>query len=416
MSAGGIREGLRLLRRANFAKLFTAYLITHTGSAMAPIAIAFGVLELTGSTRTAAYVVAAPVAAMIIIVLVGGTLADRSSRQRIMVRADLVSAVAQAVIATLFISGEATVPLLILLMLINGSAVAFHAPASIGFIPQAVAAHELQAANSLLGAARSTATTIGAALAGVLVATVGAGMTLAIDAVSFALAAWLIGSLRVTAQVKPEAATVLKDLRLGWREFVRHQWLWTIVLQFAVIVAGIEAVFSLIGPATARDALDGPRDWGFIMACFGAGTIVGGLVSLRLRIQRPMWVASWLVFLWAPLPLALSIPLPVSLIALTALVNGIAAQMFAVLWNTTLHTQIPPHLLSRVSAYDHLGSIALAPLGVVAAGILYEVIGGPATLWLIALIIIVPTALVLLVPGVRHLRAIHPTVDPQIEL
>lgn len=120
-----------------------------------------------------------------------------------------------------------------------------------------------------------------------------------------------------------------------------------------------------------------------------------------------MWVASWLVFLWAPLPLALSIPLPVLLLAFIAFVNGIASQMFGVLWNTTLHTQIPAQLLSRVSAYDHLGSIALAPLGVVAAGVLYEVIGGPATLWFAALLIIVPTALVLLVPGVRNLRAVQ---------
>ncbi len=407
MSAGGVREGLALLRRPNFAKLFVAYLITHTGSAMAPIAIAFGVLELTGSTSTAAYVIAAPVVAMIVILLVGGTLADRSSRQRIMVWADIVSALAQACIAALFITGQATVPLLIALMLINGSAVAFHAPSSVGFIPQVVAAHELQAANSLLGTARSSAVTLGAALAGVLVATLGPGITLAVDAASFVVAAWLIGSLRVRDQAKTEHATILEDLRLGWREFIAHQWLWTIVLQFAVIVAGIEAVFALIGPATARDVLGGPRDWGFIMACFGGGTIVGGLLSMRIRAQRPMWVASWLVFLWAPLPLALSVPLPVIWIALTAFDNGIAAQMFGVLWNTTMHTQIPAQLLSRVSAYDHLGSIALAPMGVVAAGVLYEVIGGPATLWLVALVIIVPTVLVLLVPGVRSLRAIQ---------
>ena len=405
MPAGGVRDGLLLLRRRTFAKLFAAYLITHTGSAMAPIAIAFGVLELTGSTGTAAYVVAAPVAAMIIILLVGGTLADRSSRQRIMVGADIICALAQAGIAMLFITGQATVPLLIALMLVNGSAAAFHAPSAIGFIPQVVATHELQSANSLLGTARSSAITLGAALAGVLVATLGAGITLAVDAASFALAAWLIASLQVRDQTRTERATILEDLRLGWHEFIAHQWLWTIVLQFAVIVAGIEAVFSLIGPATARDVLGGPKDWGFIMACFGGGTIVGGLLSMRIRVERPMWVASWLVFLWAPLPLALAVPLPVILIALTALINGIAAQMFGVLWNTTLHTQIPAQLLSRVSAYDHLGSIALAPMGVIAAGILYEVIGGQATLWLTALVIILPTALVLLVPGVRNLRS-----------
>jgi len=401
---------LRLLRRPNFAKLFTAYLITHTGSAMAPIAIAFGVLELTGSTSTAAYVIAAPVVAQVIILLVRGAIADRTSRQHVMVCADVLSAAAQLTIATLFITGAATVPLLVALMLANGAAIAFHQPAAMGFIPQVVAAHELQPANALLGAARSSAFMVGAALAGVLVATVGAGPTLAIDGASFALAALLIASLRVRAQEKTEQAGILEDLRLGWREFTAHQWLWTIVLQFSILVAGLEAVFGLIGPATARDVLGGPRDWGVIMACYGAGTILGGLAALRMRVERPMWVASLSVFFWAPLPLALSIPLELQWLMLAAFVHGITGQIFGVLWSTTLQTQIPSHLLSRVAAYDHLGSVVLAPLGVVAAGILYEDIGGPKTLWIAAATVIVPTALVLFVPGVRNLRTRHPVV------
>jgi len=412
-----VRDGFALLRQRDFARLFAAYLVTHTGSAMAPIAIAFGVLDLTGSTRSGALVVAAPVVAQILILLIGGALADRTSRQRILVRADVVAAVSQACVAGLFLSGTARLPLLIGLALVNGAAFAFHQPAAVGFIPQVVDRSQLQAANALLGAARSGALMFGAALAGVLVAALGAGPTLALDALSFAVAARLIARIapRAVAPVGSAAASdagtdgeptsLLHDLRVGFREFTAHAWLWTIVLQFSVLVMGVEALFGLIGPATARDVLGGPRDWGFIMGAFGAGTIAGGALTLRLRIERPMLVATSTIFLWAPLPMLLAVSAGLPLLLLAAFVMGTAAQTFSVLWYTTMHTEIPPDRLSRVSAYDHLGSVALAPLGVVVAGFLYEAIGGPRTLALIVAMIVVPTVLVLCVPGVRRLRS-----------
>ncbi len=149
--ASPIREGLALLRQRDFARLFSAYLITHTGSAMAPIALAFGVLELTGSTRDAAWVVAAPVTAQILILMVGGAMADRTSRQRILVRADAVSALSQGIVALLFFAGAARLPLLVGFMLINGGAIAFHQPAAVGFIPQVVAPADIHAANPGVG-------------------------------------------------------------------------------------------------------------------------------------------------------------------------------------------------------------------------------------------------------------------------
>ena len=195
-----VREGLKLLKEPNFAKLFTANLITFTGSAMAPIAIAFGVLDLTGSTRTSSFVLATPVVAQIIVLMIGGAVADRTSRQKVMVIADCMSALSQGTVAALFLTGTATVPLLIALMLLNGVCIAFHSPSAMGFIPQVVPQDKLQAANALLGAARNGAMMMGAALAGILVAAFGAGIALALDAVSFAFAAYLLASLRVRAR------------------------------------------------------------------------------------------------------------------------------------------------------------------------------------------------------------------------
>ncbi|MDA9050404.1 MFS transporter [Pseudomonadales bacterium] len=408
MTHSPIRAGLRLLKQPDFAKLFSAYLISYAGNAMAPIAMAFGVLALTGSTRDAAFVIAAPTAAQVLVLLFGGVIADRTSRQRTIVVADTLAVISQLIIAGLFLSGQASVAALTVFMLVNGIAMALHLPASTGMIPQIVAPADLQAANALLGTARSASITLGAALAGILVAWLGAGWAIAIDALSFAIAALLIASLRPKPQALTEQATLIQDLILGWREFTRHQWLWTIVLQFSLVIAAFEGVLGLLGPAVARDTLGGPVAWGLIAASFGFGTLAGGIIALKMTIARPMLVASLSVLTFSFIPLALAVPLPVSLICFAASITGIGGQLFGVLWHTTLQQRIPSHLLSRVSAYDHLGSIILAPMGIILAGVLYETLGPRTTLLLSAATIILPTIAVLFVREVRELKRQHP--------
>ncbi len=396
-----LRAGLGLLRAPNVQRLFIAYLITYSGTAMAPIAMAFGVLELTGSTRDASIVIAAPTAASIVVLLFGGVIADRVSRQRVIVAAELVAMGAQLVLGYLFLSETASIPLLTTFMLVNGVAMAFHAPAVAGLIVQLVDKQDLQATNAILGIARNSATIGGAALGGMLVALVGAGWTLLADAATFAVSALLVAGLTPRAQRPPEAASLLEDLRLGWREFTRHTWLWTIVLQFSLVVAAIDATFGLLGPAVARDALGGPTHWGFIMAGFGLGTLGGGLLAIRLQPVHPMLLGSCLVFVFAGIPMTLAVPLHTSWIIVAAVAGGFAGQIFGVLWYTTLQRKVPSELLSRVSAYDHMGSIVLAPLGIVVGGILYEALGPRATLLIAAAAIIVPTLAVLCVRDVR---------------
>lgn len=401
MKNRSIREGLRLLRKPDIRKLFIAYLISYTGTAMAPIAMAFGVLELTGSTSDSGIVIAAPTLASIVVLLLGGVLADRTSRQRLMVFAELLAMLAQLAIALLFLMEIATVPVLVLLALINGVAIALNIPAATGMVTQLVEKDELQGLNALLGIARNGAITGGAALGGLLVASFGAGITLMLDALSFGLSALLVVSLKPASQTAPEKASFIHDLRLGWKEFTSHTWLWVIVLQFAFVVAALESVIGLLGPAITRNQMGGAADWGFIAASLGAGTLVGGLLAMKINAKYPMRFGTFCVFLLSGIPLALAVPLSVTAIACTAFLAGAGIQIFAVIWYTTLQTKVPNHMLSRVSAYDHLGSIALAPVGIVIAGFLFEKIGAQATLIFAALTIILPTALVL---GVRDVR------------
>jgi len=397
------RDGLALLRHPNVGRMFTAYLISYSGSAMAPIAMAFGVLHLTGSTADASFVIAAPTLASIGVMLIGGAVADRYSRHRTLYLSDLLSMASQLTMGWLFLSGQATVPLLTLLMLVNGVAVAFHQPAAGGFIIQLVEPKDLQATNALLGTARNGAVAGGAALGGILVATIGAGPTLLVDAVSFAVSAALIFSVRPREQKRSENTSMFEDLVLGWREFTSHTWLWTIVCQFSLVVAAYEAVLGLVGPAVAREQMGGAEDWGFIVSGFGVGTLVGGLIAMRIMPKHPMRFATVCVFFFVLLHLALALPPPVWLATLAAFIGGVAGQIFGVLWYTTLQRKVPGEMLSRVSAYDHLGSISLAPLGIVAGGYLFEALGFRTTLVIAALTVIVPTALVLCVRDVREM-------------
>jgi len=338
------------MRQRDVRRLSIAYLVTYSGTAMAPIAMAFGVLELTGSTRDTGVVIAAPTLASIAILLIGGVLADRTSRQRLIVLAESLAMIVQLTIALLFLTGTATVPVLTLLMLVNGAAMALNAPASMGLIVQIVDREDLQTVNALVSTARNSALVVGAALGGILVAAFGAGIAILIDGLSFGVSALLVASMRPRIQAPVGSVSFLQDVRLGWREFTSHTWLWVIVLQFSLVVATWESIFGLIGPAVAREQMNGARDWGYIAASFGLGTLLGGLASLKVKVRYPMRVATLSTFVFCALPLSLAVPLSVPLVALTGILQGMAGQLFVVLWNTTLQTKVPANMLSRVRA------------------------------------------------------------------
>jgi predicted MFS family arabinose efflux permease len=372
---------------------------------MTPVAVPFAVLEnLGGTSLEVGYVAAAGALAQILVQLFGGALADRGSRQRQMVGADALAALTQGAFAALLLAGAASLQAAVALQALIGVSFALHWPAAVGLVPLVAPRDRLQPANALLALAHSTALGLGAASGGLLVAGFGAGVALAVDAASFAASALLVAGVRAAPQPRSAAASLFAELRAGWSEFVAHRWLWTIVLQFTVMTTGWFGTYAVVGPIVAKQALGGAEAWGAIAAGHGFGLVAGGALMLRVRFERPMLAATLACFANAALPLLLFAPAALAWIALGAFAIGIAQEVFNVLWNTALHTHVDPAALSRVSAYDVVGSIALVPLGEVLAGLSVEAIGPPATLLWASAAIIVPTAAVLLVPEVRHLR------------
>jgi hypothetical protein len=155
----------------------------------------------------------------------------------------------------------------------------------------------------------------------------------------------------------------------------------------------------------AKRALGGAAAWGTIASANGFGLIAGGFIALRVRFARPILVATLCCFPFALLPLALMAPQPIATIAAAAFAAGMCGELFGVLWYTALHTHVDPAALSRVSAYDAVGSIALVPLGEVLAGFALDAFGARPTLLGAVAAIVLPTAAVLGVPEVRQLRA-----------
>lgn len=416
-----LRAGFEKLADPSFARLFSARLISAFGSQVALIAIAFGVLGLTGSSAQMALVMGSQTTMQVLMTLFGGALADRWSRKRMLVFGELLAGSSQAIVAVLLLTETAQVWQLMLLMGVNGVAFGLLFPAAVGLVPLVVERDELQSANALIALAQSAAFSLGGGAAAWLVGTagggsnvIGAGWAITVDAATFFLAGGLVSGIVARAQVRDEAAagsSLLRDLREGWREFVSHRWLWTIVTQWSLVLMGYLAGLNIIGPFVADQSLGGPEAWGMVVVALGIGLVLGGLAGMLLRVRRPMLVGSISVFAFA-LPLCgLATGAGVPFLAAGALLAGFGGELFAVLWYTALHTHVAPDKLSRVAAYDQLGSVALAPIGEIGAGFLIGVIGAATTAWIAVGLVVIPTILVLLVPEVRRL----PSVTPKFE-
>jgi predicted MFS family arabinose efflux permease len=411
-----VRPGNRLgpLGERDFRLLFLGRTTSMLGSAFAPIALAFAVIDdLDGSASELGLVLAAIWLPQIVFILIGGVWADRLPRQRVMVGTDLLMAAAQGTVATLLLTGTAEIWHLVVLQLVRGIANAFFFPASTGLVPQVVSPARLQEANALLRLSTSAVMIVGAAAGGLAVGAVGSGWALAFDALTFLGSASFLVRIDIPARARQAGSTMLHELREGWSEFRSRPWLWAIVVQFMFVNGFAHSTFLVLGPIVAKEALGGAEAWGVILACESVGLVVGGLLVLRLRPARILLVATLAIFLMVPVYLLLAEAVPLLLIAAGALVMGIGIEIFGVLWDTSLQQQIPQDRLSRVSSYDALGSFVCIPLGLSIAGPIADALGVEATLLLAGGVIVVATLLVLLVDDVRTLRRRAPQAEAE---
>jgi predicted MFS family arabinose efflux permease len=400
-----------------FWLLATARTVSVAGNGFGRVALAFGVLALPHSgPAELSLVLACQAVPQVILVLFGGVLADRISRGRLMVVAESTAALAWAGLAVAVATRTDALWLVCGLAVIAGAASILFAPALTGVVPELVTPGSLQRANGVIRIGQNIALLAGLGISGVVVAFVGAPWALAVDAASYIVGAVLIALIRVPNPV-PRATTFVRDLREGAKEFFSRQWLWVVVAQFAIVVAALNATVGVLGPLLARESLGGASSWGFIVAAQALGTIVGAGIAIRVRVRRPIRTAVFATFVFAAPILLLALGAPVIWCAAAMLVSGVANDIFGVLWQTTLQTQVPRDALSRVSAYDIFGSICFAPIGLIVAGPVSLAVGVHAALFGCAALVVVASAAALLSPSVRRLtaRPVSPNVGEIVD-
>ncbi|HEY7148100.1 MAG TPA: MFS transporter [Gaiellaceae bacterium] len=394
------------LKERRFRLLWLGQTTSTLGDGLVPVALAFAVIQtLDGSPTDLGIVLAAQTLPVVAFVLAGGVWADRLPRQMVMLVSDVIRGVVQATIAVLLLSGHAQLWQLVVLIAVYGTAQAFFQPAATGLVPATISPGRLQQANALLGLSRSLAFVVGPAVAGVIAATTNPGTVFVFDAVTFAVSAVSLALLRLPRSRRAgEPQSFLADLKGGWHELVSHTWLWVIVAWAAAFLGVVVAPYMTLGPVVAKESLGGAAAWGLIAAGWGVGTVIGGLIAMRWKPLRPMLVCCAAVFLIAPAMILLALAAPAPLIAAFNALGGSGMGMFGALWQTTLQQHVPEEALSRVSAWDWMGSYLFLPLGLVLAGPVSSVIGVSETLWISVGFIGVSTVAVLLVPDVRNLR------------
>ncbi|MDT0304650.1 MFS transporter [Streptomonospora wellingtoniae] len=398
-SERGVRAPLRY---RDFRGLAAGRGLMYFGNSLATVALAFAVLDLTGSPVDLGIVLGARSVALIVFALLGGILADRLPRSVILQGACALAAASQAAIAAAVLTGAASVPLLAALSLVNGGVAAVGLPAAVSLTPQTVPAHLLRQANAVARMGIMLGMAVGMSAGGGAVGLVGPGWTLAADAAVFAAAGAAFGFVRVAPPATGGGGNPLRELAEGWTEFAARPWVWIVVLQFMVVNAVWSGGVKVLGPAVA-DATIGRGLWGVVLSAETFGALAGGLLAAPGQPRRALLFGVSLVALDALPLLTLGYAPAVPFLLPAMFLTGVALEQFGVAWEVSLQQNIPPEKLARVYSYDALGSFVALPLGETAAGPIAALVGIRPTLTGGAALIVLACLTALSVPGVRRL-------------
>ncbi|GLW34993.1 MFS transporter [Actinoplanes regularis] len=385
----------------DFALFFGARTVSLLGDAMLPVVAALAVGAIHGVSGVG-YVLAVWTAPFVIFVLFGGVFADRVGARTMMIGADVVRILTQGVLAVAFLTGYPPLWLLLSASFLSGTAAAMFQPGVNGMVP--LVAADPQRANGTLKVAEAATQVGGPVLAGLLMVLAGAGTVYAVDAGTFLLSALCLALVRIRPLARAgKPSTVLLDLRRGWSEFRSRSWMWSVILiwvLFGVLVFGpyIPLSSRLIG-----DRL-GDVAYAWVMAGLGAGTVLGGLVAIRLRPARPLAAGGVAMSGFAFIPLSVALELPLPLLMAGHLVGGIAWAFWSVMWSTSVQTQVAPEVLNRVTAYEVAGSVAGMAVGQALVGPVLGIVDPRTLLFVATGVSLAVCAALLLTPPVRRLR------------
>ena len=229
------------------------------------------------------------------------------------------------------------------------------------------------------------------------------------DAGTFVVSAALLLHVRTagTAPAAGERGTVLAELSEGFREVSSRPWLWVTVVVFSLAVPLGYAPLFVLGPTIAKETYDSAAVFGFVTAAYGAGALTGALIGLRWRPRHPMRAAFLVIAVWPLSIVSFATGMPVALVLPLSVATGAGFALFEVFWDTTMAERIPPHALSRASAWEWMGSLALLPIGYLLAGPAAEASSPKTVMVTGAILTAVVLAIGLLPRDTRTLRRVE---------
>ncbi|MGJ5751777.1 MFS transporter [Streptomyces puniciscabiei] len=399
--------GRRAVWSRDFALFFVARAVARLGDTMLPVALAAGLLQHGYGAGAVGLAMASTAAAFAGLVVFGGVIADRFSTRRLMIGADLVRLVTQSLAAGLFFAGHVVLWQICAIGLVGGAAGAVFQPGVASTVPRLAA--DVQGANGAIRIAESAAQLAGPAVAGVLVGLASPGAVFAAHAATYATSALCLLLLRLPPLPEGTRAATGRGMRAfradlvqGWREFRSRTWLWAVIAVWCLYMI---AVWGPTVPLVATEVVQrhGPRAYGLVNSALGAGTVVGGLLALRLRPRRMLRAGALSLFAFFGFPAAVGAGLGVPAMATGAAVAGAGMSFWGVMWATSVQTQVPPDVLNRIHAYDVAGSLAMMPVGQALAGPAAGALGAGHVLLVSAVTSLAVALALLAVPAIRDL-------------
>ena len=374
--------------RLPLVALLVADAISLSGNAMGFVAIPWFVLETTGSAALTGVVAALTFAPTVLATFFGGALVDRLGFRRTSVMADIASGVTVAAIPLVHLTVGIELWQLLVLVFLGALFDAPGATARRSLLPDLVelSGTRLERATGINGAIQRGSLLVGAPVAGVLVAAIGATNVLWVNAATFALSALLVARLVPVLAPHPDApepGRYLSDLLVGIRFVVRDPLIRMVVLM-VLVTNFLDAPFTVVFSVFALENFGSAFDLGLMVGVFGGAALVGslayGAVGHRLP-RRQTFVFSFLLAALPYLALSLMPSLPVTLLLMAAW--GLASGPLNPVLATVAYERIPAHMRGRVFGATIAGAYLAIPAGALLGGLVVEWIGVAATLFLI---------------------------------
>jgi len=386
VAAPGDPDRLRLLRplaHRDFRALFSAVVLSIFAAGMWAVVMVYAVIGAGGGPLELSLVAASNATGLLLCAIPGGIVADRVSRRLIVRAVSLTDFLAITSVVVVGATGRLGIPQLAIVAFVLGAGAGFFFPAYSAILPRILPPEQLLAANGLEGAIRpGLQQAAGPAVAGLLVAALIPAHAAIVIAIAHGAAFVILLFLRP----EPESAggehadastrTVFHDLREAVLFTVRTPWLlWTLLYAtlWVLVAVGPEEVLL---PFLIRDRIgDDPRLFGFLLAVYGAGGVLGSIFVSSRKLPRRYLTTMNLVWGLSTLPfIVVGFTDQYWMLLASMFVIGFGFSYGNVIWGTLLQRRVPRHMLGRVSSLDFFVSLALMPLSMALAGPLSEVV------------------------------------------